>query len=649
MGSEARANVDPVAYRHVSFVFLGALLGVALGVCELAWVFDRGDPSLVRRGAWLVAIAAIQGAVVGGMVALGAAVVERVGRRRGWRASAGALRAGVVAGAVAFATLVLLFGVSAAEHSAPVRWVFVLAFVAGAALVAALVTLLCARRFPRPSSTPRGARAMSRRVIVFAALVCTAFGTCYVALAPPPEREVSTGAAGSGKPNIIFLLVDTLRADVLGAYGAADAETPVMDRLAAEGVLFEQAIAPSSWTLPSVASILTSRMPVDHGLGAFSGVLDGELDVLPEALAEAGYACRAVVANELVSPRRGFDRGYELYDTYGYAVEGELVLSRLFDRLAFLCGPQRSFGMAKRALLTFVPAFPFLRTRMTHYLYDEDITDRALRFATEATDRPVFLYVHYLAPHTPYLEHPLDAFPSQPPLVEPNKDELWRRYQGEVTYTDAMIGELLDGLGEFARDAIVVVTADHGEEFWEHGRILHGTSVFQEVVRVPLLIRGPGMKRGARVAHPVSLIDVAPTLLDFAGVAAPEGFRGQSLRHALTGEGDASPLAPVLTELLARHDTVKYEFFAALLGDKKVIRRESTAGGDAPHLEVFDLATDPAEAQPLADGDATLAVALRALEAQAGKRAELRSLAADSSGVAEAEQGALQALGYVDE
>ena len=624
------------------------LIGAAAGVFELAWVFERDDPSVVRRARWFVAFAAIQGGSTLGVLFLVAAIIGRIGRRFAWKTAAGdgwPVRAGVLVGAVVFGALTLWFGQALTRGDGNARFGAALGFLAAGALVAFAVARLGARwtrSFRRRSP-------LVSRVAVGGAALAVGLSAGWVVARTPDSTGTSasakrpTGAtAREDAPNIVLILIDTLRADALGSYGAAGDPTPAMDWLANEGVLFERAVAPSSWTLPSIASILTSTMPVDHGLNAFTGVLRGELEVLPELLANAGYSCRAIVANELVSRRRGFARGYELYDTYGYAIEGSLTLSKLFDRLVFLCGPARSFGMSKRPFLTFVSGFPFIETRMTHYLYDEDITDRVLRYAAEPDQRPIFLYVHYLAPHSPYLEHPLRAFPSQPSLEEANRGDLLRLYGGEVTYTDAIVGELLDGLGELTENAIIVVTSDHGEEFWEHGRMLHGNGVFQEAVHVPLLFRGPGFLTGARVEYPVSLIDIAPTLLDFAGVAVPDAFAGGSLRHALTGEGEERDRAPVLTELLAKHANQKFEYYGILDGDRKVIRRVSLQGEPAA-VETYDLAADPGETTPL---DLSIDALLQRLEEEEGKRTH--EIAPGVDELDESERTALRALGYVE-
>ena len=559
------------------------------------------------------------------MAALVAAILH-YGPVYGYRADGERARvfASIVAGSVAFAWIVAR-ALAVTEEGAP-----------GRALAWAL----------RPRWGPT--------VLLPLAVTAATIGVVVLGTGGGVEPAVARGVASPDAPNIVVVVVDTLRADALGAYGGADAATPNMDRLAAEGTLFEQALATSSWTLPSVASLFTSQLPGDHGFVTFGGALPRELESLPSLLSRAGYACRAVVGNELMDPERGFARGFELYDSYGNDLEGELFVSELFDRAVLLCGPRRTYGPAKRPLLRFDPKRPgWLGTKMTHYPYDETINERVFRYALQPTEGPQFLYVHYMAPHSPYLDHPLEFLPGQPAFKQDQRDALYANYRGEVRYTDRMLGELFEGLERAGvlEGAIVVLTSDHGEEFQEHGQWLHGNGLYEETLRVPLIVRAPGALPGRRIARPVSLLDVAPTLLDLAGLQAPESFHGESLRPWLEGRARSTGATGatgatetgVLAELYAKNASVSGQCLGAMKGTLKVIRRYDAAG-EPTGTEVYDLSVDPEERRPSPEVPAELADLVRTLDERARRAVELT---ADDPGALDMD--ALQALGYVED
>lgn len=605
---------------------------------------DRDEPSVARRANWLACFATGQGALFGAALFLFAALASRLMRRTPGGDST-PLFVGTLVGSLVFFALVLYYGESHGLKALGTR----LAWLAGYGVIGCAVALVVAWLVPRArqsgaarmvSKVPRAVPIVLLVLVVVAGWSWTA-GSASSDLEPATDSSAAPTGAPADAPNIIFVMIDTLRADVLGSYGAEAGSTPTMDKLASEGALFEQAVAASSWTLPSVLSVMTSQLPTEHGFTEFRGLVREDLELLPELLTENGYACRAVVANELMSRQRGFARGFELYDIYGYACEGNLTLAKLFDRFLLLAGPSRHFG-SKRPFLAPRARFPFLGTRMTHYLYDEDVNARVFRHALEDTDRPVFLYVHYLAPHSPYLEHPYDLLPDQPDLEPEHRDELWRRYVGEVAYTDRVLDELFDGLGELMDDSIVVVTSDHGEEFWEHGGKLHGYGIYEEVVRVPLIVRAPGIPAGVRVERPVSLIDVAPTLLDLVGLDIPASYRGTSLMKLLTASDADFPASPVYTQLLAQHPSTEYEFYGVFEDKRKVIRRVPLDGTSA-ELEIYDLANDPGERSPL-EAAGSVAHLVPLLEAQ-----ERETVDAETKDLTAEDLEQLKALGYVEE
>ena len=260
--------------------------------------------------------------------------------------------------------------------------------------------------------------------------------------APGCNRVDLATALDPERPSLLLVSIDTLRADHVGVYGAVDARTPVIDRLAAEGTRFTTAIASAPLTLPSHASILTGLYPPHHGV-RYNGIsrLLPSFDTLTERLRDAGYATGAVVGSAVLAGKYGLDQGFDHYDD-----------------------DTRSRGdPAER------PA--------------SEVTDGALAWLEHA-ERPFFLWVHYYDPHERYA----------PPA--PFADRFaGRPYDGEVAYVDAELGRLFDSLaarGELD-EALIVVTSDHGESLGEHAELTHSYSLYDAVLAVPLVFRGPGV------------------------------------------------------------------------------------------------------------------------------------------------------------
>jgi arylsulfatase A-like enzyme len=342
---------------------------------------------------------------------------------------------------------------------------------------------------------------------------------CLFVAALPSCREEAPR-----RPNILLIVIDTLRADRLGCYGNRRGLTPFLDSLAARGVLFENAYAPSSWTVPSVASLFTSRHALQHGAATFEARLPSAEIALAEKLDGAGYATGGLSANFRLSMKTGFAQGFRHFRAY--------------------VPPRAS-----------VPVVRGDRLRLDALAW----LDRA---RAEAARQPVFLYLQYMEPHQPY--EPPEPHRSRfapdghdPALVsavnrkiEDTRFEgitpedrrlLEDLYDGEVAAVDAEIAALFDRLERrgFLRDAIVVVTSDHGEEFGEHGLYTHGHSLYQSAIRVPLIVVAPAVPARRVVGRNVSLVDLAPTLLDLAGLPPEPRFEGRSLAGLFTGNGAA--------------------------------------------------------------------------------------------------------------
>jgi len=334
---------------------------------------------------------------------------------------------------------------------------------------------------------------------------------------------ITLGAACTGPPpppDLVVIVIDTLRADALGVYGAGGGNSPHIDSLAGDGVLYTRAYSQAPWTTPSVGALLTSRYPTELGLVAGPDRLPPVHDTLAELLSRAGYVTAAVVSHHFVSKKWNFDQGFDHFD---------------------------QSNVRWHAAVT-----------------SADVTDDALARVDEmmaAEAGPFFLFVHFFDPHFDYIEHgefprsdPAYAGPVRSGMVftdlvklapEMNAEDvnhLRRLYESEVAFTDHHVGRLLAGLEARGRyqPSLLVLTADHGEEFLERGRLGHGESLHDEMIHVPLVIKRPeGWEAGTVVAEPVGLVDVLPTLMQLLGLEAPQDVSGRSLLSPTTPGADS--------------------------------------------------------------------------------------------------------------
>ena len=316
-------------------------------------------------------------------------------------------------------------------------------------------------------------------------------------------------------PNVLVYLIDTLRADHLSAYGYHRETSPHLEQLAADGVRFERASSQAPWTRPSVASLFTSMLTTYHGASTDSG-LAPELSTLAELFRDAGYDTAAIVSNAHVhAPTLNFEQGFAHFEE---------------------TAPDAPAGEVHRHV------YSWLERRHPG---------------------PFCLYVHTLDPHSPYdpPEETAGAYRSAADLAAPkltgeqiekrtadgtlDLDDLRRiidRYDEEILYADREFGRLVERLRELGlyEDTIIVVLSDHGEEFLEHGKIGHGSHLWEELLHVPLIVKlaGADRPRGAEVAEPVRVIDVLPTLADLVGLRI--GARQGDVAGAAAARGDSS-------------------------------------------------------------------------------------------------------------
>ncbi|TDJ70682.1 MAG: hypothetical protein E2O39_09705 [Planctomycetota bacterium] len=440
-------------------------------------------------------------------------------------------------------------------------------------------------------------------------------------------------------PNIILIVVDTLRADYLGSYGFEGAISPNLDRLASESVVFEQCFAQAPWTKPSTASLLTSLYPQVHGLTnhegkywgegsaeARTGILPDRAVTLAEELRDAGYRTAAIVSNPWLHHDYGFAQGFDFYDDHA--------------------------------------AWSFAR--------GDVIVDAARTWIEERGTEPFFLYVHFMDVHAPYgapkvdfdalsgapsLKADLELSEAQVPYnrwsnIEVRPDwatdaarhrlAYWRtRYASGVRAFDRSVQTLLYHLEHagLLETSWVVLTSDHGEQLFEHGDWSHGRSLYDHQLHVPLIMRAPRARdAGRRVGTIVQHVDLMPTLLSLAGVPLPDGLQGRDLSALLAGGSlatDEEVSFGTATETRPGLCTVRTPTHRLVLDV------------ESGEMQLFDLVSDPGEQRNLAADSPELAEKLR-------DRLALHLVESTAAGTLESETGAvpeslrrqLEALGY---
>jgi len=436
---------------------------------------------------------------------------------------------------------------------------------------------------------------------------------------------------------VLLVTLDTTRPERLGPYGFEKARTPTLDRFATESIVYDDAYATSSWTLPSHASLLTGLLPMAHGAQSAPGNPDHGLNygvrqlqesftTLAEALSAAGYRTAAVIAGPALRRELGLAQGFDVYDD-AFADQGERMRGR-------------------RA---------------------EQVADRAIELVDSFGDRPWFLFVNFFDPHAPYDPPPpfdeglippaeRDAgggmnalalahlLAGDAPQTSDRMDAALRTavaaqlagYDAEIAYMDAQLGRLLDAVAASPHGAetLVVITADHGESFGEHYYVSHGAHLYEDNVRVPLLVRAPGARQAGRSSEPVQNHVVFARMLRDAGIAEL---------------GDAAEGGPVVLQVQRSESNVR------MFG--KLFDRDLIAIYEPPYkliessdsrVELYDLAHDPGEVVNLATTEIETVTRLRTRlqEVRAAhppqfspdERARLRPDTAE----------ALKALGYTD-
>jgi arylsulfatase A-like enzyme len=397
--------------------------------------------------------------------------------------------------------------------------------------------------------------------------------------------RIDAARAGEPRPNLLLISLDTVRADRLGVYGYAGNTTPNLDRLARGGVLCRDASAQGPYTLPTHASILTGQFPSVHGLvGNESRLSAARSTSLAEILARAGYRTRAFTSGGYVNPVFGLDQGFEAFSTTDPIREAG---SHYFRRLAQEHGEdeaarrleQEGYAAVERWLRArgAAPFFLFLHTYTVH---DYDTPVRYLRCKELGCPHPKV----ELSTRTP---EEAAAFTAE------QRAHVQHLYDAALRYTDERLGALLELMEtlNLRQNTWIVVTADHGEEFFEHGQLQHGRTLYQELLRIPLVFAGPGLA-AREILRPCMQVDILPTVLARMGFAPPPSIQGVDVLAATW------PERGVWSEV----DNAQAHLYALRREDgQKSIHdpRERAVRYPREPWEHFDLGQDPAEAQAL--------------------------------------------------
>jgi len=544
----------------------------------------------------------------------------------------------------------------------------------GTLTVVCLLTVVALLRWRVRSSSPLSGTSggVSRLWFVALGLVFVA-GLAFV---PPRrsgrnERMTHTPAASiqAERPNILLIVMDTTRADHLSCYGAPRSTSPNLDRLAQEGVLFEQASSAASWTLPSHASLFTGLYRSQHGTDWPHKRLDDHLTTLAELLSRHGYQTVGFSNNPWVSWATNFHQGFESFKDIRSAwrawwTVNQLAVFQIKDTVYDPALHQPDAGAARTNRLI---------RRWFDRLYDPD--------------RPFFLFINYVEAHFPYT--PPEPYRSrflQPQhsgvaealaLTNPSKaqalhltappvrfDEATRQalsdlYDGEIGYLDMRIGQLLEELRarQLLDKTVVIVTSDHGESLGDHELFEHRFCVYETLLHVPLMVRYPAaFSAGVRVAQPVSLVDVMPTLIALLDLDA------SAVRATLPGQSWVSsslvdlPERPILAEYLAPLELLPRYKRKPQPIDERYFTRDFTSLRQGPWKfilatdgtqELYDLSHDPDESDNLIATQPKQAKAMEAILHQQLPGLKLVGTLEDVQPMDEATHRQLRSLGYV--
>ena len=508
-----------------------------------------------------------------------------------------------------------------------------------------------------------------------------------LAAACDPRPEPSAATPNRRAPNVVLVTIETLRADHVGSYGYPRNTTPNLDRLAAEGARFATTIAQAPFTLPSVTSLMTGRTPPHHGVRNHPATLAPEIETLAERFQEAGYQTAAMTRHTWLRRKSGLDQGFDAYHNNKFAagLDARSLSLAATDWLEKR-DPEKPFFLWLHFLdphLPYTPAYPY--AVLFHEAHGADERVEHLR-AMMAVERESYEPTPYAdISGGPYYDLVFPYYPQNPILLDL---AFWRRsrgsiffdkgsyqeddvrevrdlYDGAVAYTDDNLARILKTLAELELETstIVAVTADHGEAFGEHGlSFTHDFTLYDEVLRVPLVVRYPGViEPGTEIDQQVRLMDLGPTLLELAELEPFEGVEATSLAPLL--EGGSVPFLNAFAESAPKRRMFLEQeriYFEGIRGKWRSLRTERWKLIKIPHpdgdrYELYDIVIDPKESRNLYNelpGEALkLVPVLRAwVEGDPARDADTSAAEEDElEGLDPAAIEQLKALGYIQE
>lgn len=613
--------------------FAGVTAGLVLGLGE-AFVIERGGLGTEAQVFWYGPL--LWAAVLGGLSILGGLFLAVLPMDR-FEIGSWVPRLGLGACLVPFGLFVVLFRLRRDVYleQMPPAPVLLAVLVGGAVLLALILGPLrfLLERIASRLTTPLAPLAVLLLGVLGLGGALSAFYTPPAPARPAPRAITPELAA---RPNVILVMVDTLRADHLSCYGA-DTKTPNICSLAKEGTLYK-AFSHASWTKPATASLLSSTVPSTHRAMSKPSALSQELTLISEAMQSGGYTTGGVVSNVNLAESFGFAQGY---DDYYYLAPDYIAGAKESSSKLIL------YQLLRQVVLG---VFGGDEIYFSDFYQDSEVVNGvAFDWLEEKKGERFFLFLHYMDPHDPYFEHPYNGVGvSRVSLPEPSPDQAERLetlYRGEIEYLDENFGKLLAKLEEAGLydDTLIVLTADHGEEFNDHGGFWHGLTLYDEQIHVPLLIKWS--RHDARPAEGADAgiarsIDVAPTLLGAAGIPVPESMQGVDLRNPFTARAERD------RQVFSEEDHEGNVLWSLRTDDEKLIVANPHNPRGLPERAYYDVANDPGETDAFGDPDA---------EARLEEMARLQRLAAEGKAV----QGSvsemsredcerLRVLGYVE-
>ncbi|MBW7862792.1 MAG: sulfatase-like hydrolase/transferase [Candidatus Hydrogenedens sp.] len=607
MGGGAALTPEQTArYRRHIFTtitackFGGALAGATIALFEGLWIWQRlGGMEEMGLFWWGPLAYGVLFAAAGGAVGLGLVFLcLLLDRFPSWRVSfALSVAATYAVGGLVIALYRYQRDVLSGHGLTPRDLLLLAGLAGGTALVfgfSAYIKAVIAGRMTRNRPAPL----FVLGVAVWLLLI--GFGAALSPLlASAPEAAAPAAPAAAG-PNIILCAADALRADHLGRYNPqSPAKTPALDAFAGESVLFKESFSQASWTKPSFGTMFTGRYPEGHKATTKTAVISPEVPTLAGILSQAGYHAQGFSNNPNTMALFGFNRGFSDYVDLkpdillGAPASGAHLSLYQVMRRVYLAVEGKLRGGKLRIANFYQPA--------------ESVTRTALNWLDgpkRPKDRPFYLYVHYMDTHDPFMDHARPGVgyararmerPDPDKFLEPMK----RAYASEVEYMDRHLGALFEGLRERGLwdNTLVVFVSDHGEEFYDHGGWWHGQTLYEELLRVPLIVKLPGGARAGLENNDFArLVDLAPTMLHFAGLPPDPGMQGQSLFGA-----DGNPANADIHHSYAEND-FENNVLQSLRGrDHALIQANPGNPRGTKPLELYDMRSDPAQQRDFAN------------------------------------------------